>query len=58
MIESIEGGKALSDALGEHPSVFDGVFVNLVKSGEDTGTLPDVLANLVTSIKWQDELAA
>ena len=58
VIESIEGGKALSDALGEHPGVFDGVFVNLVKSGEDTGTLPDVLANLATSIKWQDELAA
>ena len=58
VIESIEGGKALSDALAEHPSVFDVVFVNLVKSVEDTGTLPDVLANLVTSIKWQDELAA
>ena len=58
VIESIEGGKALSDALAEHPSVFDGVFVNLVKSGEDTGTLPDVLTNLVASIKWQDELAA
>ena len=58
VIESIEGGKALSDSLAEHPSVFDGVFVNLVKSGEDTGTLPDVLTNLVASIKWQDELAA
>lgn len=58
VIESIDGGKALSDALGEHPGTFDGIFVNLVKSGEDTGTLPDVLNNLVISIKWQDELAA
>ena len=58
VLESIDGGKALSEALGEHPGTFDGVFVNLVKSGEDTGTLPDVLNNLVISIKWQDELAA
>ncbi len=58
LIESIEGGKPLSDALAEHPGVFDEVFVSLTKSGEDTGTLPEVLGNLVASIKWQDELAA
>lgn len=58
LIESIEGGKTLSQALGEHRSVFDGVFVSLVRAGEDTGTLPAVLGNLVESLKWQDELAA
>jgi type IV pilus assembly protein PilC len=58
MVESIEGGKTLSAALSEHPDVFDEVFVSLIRAGEATGTLPDVLENLVESLKWQDELAA
>lgn len=58
LIESIEGGKTLSQALGEHPRVFEEVFVSLIRSGEDTGNLEDVLKNLVESLKWQDELAA
>jgi type IV pilus assembly protein PilC len=58
MLESVEGGKTLSQALAEHPTVFDEVFASLVRAGEQTGTLPGVLENLVESLKWQDELAA
>ncbi len=58
MIESIEGGKTLSQAMLEHPRTFDEVFVSLVRAGEDTGNLPGVLQNLVDSLKWQDELAS
>ncbi|NJD33550.1 MAG: type II secretion system F family protein [Betaproteobacteria bacterium] len=58
MIESIEGGKTLSQALAEHPQTFDGVMVSLVRAGEETGALPKVLNNLLESLKWQDELAA
>lgn len=58
MIESIEGGKTLSQAMAEHPRVFDEVMVSLIRAGEDTGALPEVLANLLESLKWQDELAA
>jgi type IV pilus assembly protein PilC len=58
LIESIDGGKTLSQAMAEHPQVFDGVFVSLVRAGEDTGNLQEVLKNLVDSLKWQDELAA
>jgi type IV pilus assembly protein PilC len=58
MVESIEGGKTLSQALAEHPKTFDEVMVNLVRAGEETGTLPEVLNNLLESLKWQDELAA
>jgi type IV pilus assembly protein PilC len=58
MIESIDGGKTLSQAMAEHPSVFDGVFVNLIAAGESTGKVDEVLRNLVESLKWQDELAA
>ncbi len=58
MVESIEGGKTLSQALAEHPRTFDEVMVSLVRAGEETGTLPQVLNNLLESLKWQDELAS
>ena len=52
----VEGGKMLSQALAEHPDVFDEVFVNLVAAGEQTGQLSEVFDNLSNTIKWQDEL--
>lgn len=57
-IEDIEGGRTLSQAMGEHPGVFDTVFVSLVRAGENTGRLPEVLRNLSESLKWEDELAS
>jgi len=54
----VEGGKMLSDALAEHPDVFDEVFVNLVGAGEQTGQLSVVFDNLSNTLKWQDELFA
>jgi len=58
LIESIEGGRSLSQALGEFPEVFGKVFVSLVRSGEQTGRLSEVLKSLTESLKWEDELAA
>jgi type IV pilus assembly protein PilC len=58
LIESIEGGKNLSQSLAEFPEVFSKVFVSLVRSGEQTGRLPEVLKSLSESLKWEDELAA
>jgi type IV pilus assembly protein PilC len=58
MIESIDGGKTLSQAMDEHTKVFDEVFISLVRAGEGSGNLPDVLKNLVDTLKWQDELSA
>ncbi|MBK8162574.1 MAG: type II secretion system F family protein [Gammaproteobacteria bacterium] len=56
MIASIEGGKTLSEAMEEFPRIFNTVFVNLIRAGEHSGRLSDVLANLAESLKWQDEL--
>jgi type IV pilus assembly protein PilC len=58
LLESIEGGKSLSQALSEYPEAFSKVFVSLVRSGEQTGRLPEVLKSLTESLKWEDELAA
>lgn len=58
VIEDIEGGQQLSQALAAHPAVFNEVFVSLIRAGEVSGELPAVLKNLTESIKWQDELMA
>ncbi|MGQ0545986.1 MAG: type II secretion system F family protein [Betaproteobacteria bacterium] len=58
LVESIEGGRNLSQALAEFPEVFGKVFVSLVRSGEQTGKLSEVLRALTESLKWEDELAA
>jgi type IV pilus assembly protein PilC len=58
LVESIEGGKNLSSALAEYPEVFSKVFISLVRSGEQTGRLPEVLKNLSETLKWEDEIAA
>jgi len=58
MIESIEGGQTLSQAMEAHPEIFSQVFVNLIRAGETSGQLPEVLASLAESLKWEDELAS
>src|SRR3954471_1518929 len=58
LVEAIEGGRSLSQALAEFPEVFSKVFVSLVRAGEQTGKLPEVLRNLTESLKWEDELAS
>ena len=58
LVESIQGGRNLSQALADYPEIFGRVFSSLVRSGEQTGKLPEVLRSLTESIKWEDELAA
>lgn len=58
LIEGIQGGQNLSSALAGYPAVFNPVFRALVKAGEDTGRLPDVLRSITENLKWEDELAA
>lgn len=58
VIDDIEGGKTFSLALSAHPQIFDKVYVTLIKVGEETGNLPEVLKDLAEMIMWQDELAS
>jgi type IV pilus assembly protein PilC len=58
LAEDIEGGRMLSQAMERHPRVFGKVFVSLVRSGEVSGRLPEVLRNLTDTLKWEDELAS
>jgi type IV pilus assembly protein PilC len=56
--EKIDSGSTLSEALASNPGIFPELVVNLIRAGEATGQLPDVLNEIVDSLKWQDELLA
>jgi type IV pilus assembly protein PilC len=56
VIEGIEGGKSFSQALGMYPKIFDDVFVSLIKVGERSGKMSEVLVDITETLKWQDEL--
>jgi len=58
LIENIEGGEQLSEALHRYPDIFDRTFTALITAGEQSGKLSEVFKNLSDSLKWQDELAA
>ena len=46
--QDIEGGADLGTALGNHPKHFDDLFVSLVKAGEHSGSLEDMLEKIAT----------
>lgn len=58
MIESIEGGKTMSEAMRDYPSVFNSIFCSLVRAGEQSGEISQVFFNIGENLKWQDEQAA
>ncbi len=58
LIESIESGLKLSQAMAQHPDVFDKVFVSLTHAGEESARLSEVFAHLTTALKWHDEMAS
>ena len=47
MLQDIEEGRQLSDAMKQHPRVFSSVFISMVKAGETGGFLRDILDRLV-----------
>ncbi|MHB1591106.1 MAG: type II secretion system F family protein [Sulfuricella sp.] len=58
LIENIEGGLQLSQAMARHPDTFDQTFVSLIAAGEHSGKIAEVFLNLTETLKWQDELAS
>src|SRR5258706_964804 len=58
LLEDIEGGLKLSEAMANHPYCFDNVFTALVRAGEQSGQLTEVLDELSENLKWQDEMAS
>jgi len=49
--KDIEGGTQLGDAFGKYPNVFDEVYVNMVKAGEEGGILDEILKRLALQVE-------
>ena len=54
--DDIEGGASFSEALSKHPGVFSTLYVNMVKAGESSGALDDILDRLATYLEKTSRL--
>jgi type IV pilus assembly protein PilC len=54
--QDIEGGMSFCDALAKHPVIFSDLFVNMVKAGEASGMLNEILDRLATFMEKQAAL--
>jgi len=52
---AVEGGSPLSAALARHPKIFNQFFVSIIKSGEVSGELPEVLDYLADHLEREQE---
>ena len=57
ILNAVESGTPLSQALKNFPKSFDSVFVALIAAGEASGELPLILERLHKSLLWQEALA-
>lgn len=53
----VESGSSLSDAMSDHPRVFDAVSRSLVQAGESSGQLPAMLDRLAQLMRQQEALS-
>ena len=54
--KQIEAGASFSEALARHPGVFSTLFISMVRAGEVSGKLDEILSRLATFAKHQAEL--
>jgi len=54
--QKIKGGRPFSDSLAEYPDVFPELFISMVRVGEATGKLDEVLENLSVQMGKDHEL--
>lgn len=54
--DKVNSGRTLGDALAEHPRVFSDLYVNMVRTGEVSGTLEQVLFRLADILERQAKI--
>ncbi|MDA8076077.1 MAG: type II secretion system F family protein [Actinomycetota bacterium] len=55
--DGVESGRSLSDALSQHPKVFDELYVSMVRAGELGGSIDVVLSSIATQLEKQVAIA-
>lgn len=48
MHQQVQGGKSFSDAMEKHQKVFSALFINMVRAGETSGSLEEILDRIAT----------
>src|SRR3989344_8564628 len=56
LVADLKGGKRLSAAMAAHPKVFDKVYVNVIRAGEEMGNLGETLVYLGNQLKREHGL--
>jgi len=56
--QDIKGGLTLAQSLGKHPDVFPPLYINLIKSGEASGKLDQVLIQMADGLEKDREFQA
>lgn len=51
MVNDINQGRRFGEAMAEHPLVFDRLYVNMVKAGEESGNIDQILNRLAVYIE-------
>lgn len=51
VLSEVESGHPLAQAMEDHPQVFDHVYISLVKAGEVSGTLDNILNQLAENLE-------
>ncbi|MCX5667881.1 MAG: type II secretion system F family protein [Candidatus Omnitrophica bacterium] len=54
--KEIKDGKTLSEAMREYPGIFNNLYVNMIKSGEKSGSLIEVLCKLAEYREKEQEI--
>jgi len=54
--QQVREGRSLADALQAHPRVFSSIYINMVRAGEESGTVETVLARLADYSEVQARL--
>ncbi|MBU1159918.1 type II secretion system F family protein, partial [Patescibacteria group bacterium] len=58
VVEDIQGGISMSQAMAKHPDVFSKFYVSMVKSGEESGRLEEIFLDLANHIERNYELTS
>lgn len=56
IVEDLQGGSAISRALANHPDIFSSFYVNLVRAGEESGSLEKSFAYIADYLDRQYEI--
>ncbi len=54
--DSVQKGKTLAESFSQFPKVFDEIFINTVRAGEESGSLDKVLQQLVDNLRQTQQI--